>query len=242
MRKQSTSDSSSSPSISADSCKTSTRPIHPGRAIVLTAAFTTIGLLSIPAASGASFGVGFDNSGAPVATSTTGALQRFELIEAASPASLTGAWASFRPTTALAGQPADATTAEAIRERTEAGARASRSATRTAPGSAPSKESAKPAASTASGTRPTAPSVITGFLACVRNRESRGNYQAVNPSSGAGGAFQFLPSTWRIVVRHAGRTDLLYVLPQYASPADQDAMALDLYHWQGRSPWEGPGC
>ena len=28
--------------------------------------------------------------------------------------------------------------------------------------------------------------------------ESGGNYGAVNPSSGAGGAYQILPSTWRL--------------------------------------------
>ena len=31
--------------------------------------------------------------------------------------------------------------------------------------------------------------------------ESGGNYSAVNPSSGAGGAYQILPSTWDLVRR-----------------------------------------
>ena len=80
------------------------------------------------------------------------------------------------------------------------------------------------------------------FLACVVQRESRGNYQAVNPSSGAGGAYQFLQSTWNNTVRHAGRHDLVGVHPSNASPADQDAMALHLLNWYGPSPWAGPGC
>lgn len=73
-----------------------------------------------------------------------------------------------------------------------------------------------------------------GFLACVRNRESRGNYSVVNSSSGAGGAYQFLQSTWTAI---GGRGR-----PQDASPAEQDAMAAKLYAQQGRAPWAGPGC
>lgn len=37
---------------------------------------------------------------------------------------------------------------------------------------------------------------MSAFEACVISRESGGNPRAVNPSSGAGGLFQFLPSTW----------------------------------------------
>jgi len=78
------------------------------------------------------------------------------------------------------------------------------------------------------------------FLACVVRRESRGDYRAVNPSSGAGGAYQFLQTTWNNTVRNAGRGDLAGIHPSNASPADQDAMALHLYNWQGRSPWAYP--
>ncbi len=80
-----------------------------------------------------------------------------------------------------------------------------------------------------------------GFLACVRNRESRGQYGVVNGSSGAGGAYQFMPGTWNNVARHAGRPDLVGVHPSQASRADQDAMASALYGWQGAAPWGG-GC
>jgi len=72
------------------------------------------------------------------------------------------------------------------------------------------------------------------FLACVRNRESHGQYGVVNSSSGAGGAYQFLPSTWHAMGGSG--------LPQNASPAEQDAMAAKLYASQGRAPWAGPGC
>lgn len=77
------------------------------------------------------------------------------------------------------------------------------------------------------------------FLACVRQRESRGNYSVVNPSGPYYGAYQFLASTWNVTARHAGRLDLVGVIPSQASPSDQDAMALDLYQWQGAGPWGG---
>ena len=81
-----------------------------------------------------------------------------------------------------------------------------------------------------------------GYLDCVRGRESGGNYGAVNGSSGAGGAYQFLPSTWNNTANYAGRPDLVGVHPSQASAADQDAMAQALYQWQGGAPWAGPGC
>lgn len=57
----------------------------------------------------------------------------------------------------------------------------------------------------------------------IKQCESGGNYRAVNPASGAGGAWQFLPSTWRSV----GGTGL----PQDATPAEQDYRASIL--WAG---------
>lgn len=59
--------------------------------------------------------------------------------------------------------------------------------------------------------------------------ESGGNYGAVNPSSGAGGAYQILPSTWAAY----GGTGL----PQNASPAEQNAIAAKIYAAQGASAW-----
>jgi hypothetical protein len=59
--------------------------------------------------------------------------------------------------------------------------------------------------------------------------ESGGNYSAVNPSSGAGGAYQILPSTW---AAHGGTG-----LPQNAPPAEQDAIAAKIYASGGPSQW-----
>ena len=78
------------------------------------------------------------------------------------------------------------------------------------------------------------------LLSCIRQRESRGIYTAVN-AAGYYGAYQFHPATWDNVARHAGRPDLVGVRPDRAAPADQDAMALALLRWQGAGPWGG-GC
>lgn len=80
-----------------------------------------------------------------------------------------------------------------------------------------------------------------GVLACIRHRESRGDYGVVNRSSGAAGAYQFMPGTWNNNARSAGRTDLVGVSPAQASQADQDAMAQHLLATQGLRPWGG-GC
>jgi hypothetical protein len=79
-----------------------------------------------------------------------------------------------------------------------------------------------------------------GFLACVRNRESGGDYTVYNSGgSGAAGAYQFLPGTWDSIAASSGRHDLVGVSPANASPADQDAMAQALYAQQGSAPWGG---
>jgi Transglycosylase-like domain/Putative peptidoglycan binding domain len=59
--------------------------------------------------------------------------------------------------------------------------------------------------------------------------ESGGNYQAVNPSTGAGGAYQIMPSTWRAY----GGTGS----PQSAPKAEQDAIASKIYQSSGGSQW-----
>lgn len=78
-----------------------------------------------------------------------------------------------------------------------------------------------------------------GVLDCIRHRESRGDYRVVNRSSGAAGAYQFMPGTWNSTARSAGRSDLVGVHPAAASPADQDAMAQHLLATQGLRPWGG---
>jgi len=71
------------------------------------------------------------------------------------------------------------------------------------------------------------------FFACVAWRESRDDPKAVNSSSGAGGLFQFLPSTWANIGGIG--------LPQDANVLTQIAMAQKLKDLQGTSPWAGGG-
>jgi peptidoglycan hydrolase CwlO-like protein len=59
--------------------------------------------------------------------------------------------------------------------------------------------------------------------------ESGGSFDAVNPSSGAGGAYQILPSTWRL---YGGRG-----APQDASPGEQSAIASQIWADSGPSAW-----
>jgi Transglycosylase-like domain len=59
--------------------------------------------------------------------------------------------------------------------------------------------------------------------------ESGGNFNAVNPSSGAGGAYQILPSTWRL---YGGSGS-----PQAASPADQSQIAGQIWADSGSGAW-----
>lgn len=89
---------------------------------------------------------------------------------------------------------------------------------------------AAPAASTTVST-----SGMSAFQACVIARESGGNPSAVNPSSGAGGLYQFLPSTWA-ALGHSG-------LPQNASVAEQNQAFQQEYAQSGTAAW-GPydGC
>ena len=73
-------------------------------------------------------------------------------------------------------------------------------------------------------------------LACIRAHESdsAGGYSAVNSSSGAGGAYQALPSTWD---GYAG-----YARAQDAPPEIQDQWAREAINAAGTRPWTGSGC
>ena len=74
-----------------------------------------------------------------------------------------------------------------------------------------------------------------GFQSCVIQAESGGNPSAVNPSSGAGGLYQFLPSTWQSL-GYSG-------LPQDASVATQNAAFAKEYAQSGGSAWSAyDGC
>ena len=59
--------------------------------------------------------------------------------------------------------------------------------------------------------------------------ESGGNYGAINPSSGAGGAYQILPSTWEL---YGGQGE-----PQNASKAEQDRIAAEIWADSGGGAW-----
>jgi septal ring factor EnvC (AmiA/AmiB activator) len=59
--------------------------------------------------------------------------------------------------------------------------------------------------------------------------ESGGNYSALNPSSGAGGAYQILPSTWEL---YGGDGE-----PQNAPKAEQDRIAAEIWADSGSSAW-----
>jgi septal ring factor EnvC (AmiA/AmiB activator) len=68
-------------------------------------------------------------------------------------------------------------------------------------------------------------SIPTYIVMC----ESGGNYHAVNPSSGAGGAYQILPSTW---AAYGGQG-----APQDAPKAEQDRIAAEIWRDSGPSAW-----
>ena len=75
-------------------------------------------------------------------------------------------------------------------------------------------------------------SSASSTLAKIKYCESGGNYQAVNASSGASGAYQFLNSTWKGLSASAG-----YTTAASAPASVQDAAALELYNQAGTSPW-----
>ena len=74
-----------------------------------------------------------------------------------------------------------------------------------------------------------------GFQSCVIQRESGGDPSAVNASSGAGGLYGFLPSTWQSL-GHSG-------LPENASVAEQNAAYAQEYAQSGGAAWSAyDGC
>jgi septal ring factor EnvC (AmiA/AmiB activator) len=68
-------------------------------------------------------------------------------------------------------------------------------------------------------------SIPTYIVIC----ESGGDYGAVNPSSGAGGAYQILPSTWDL---YDGQGE-----PQNAPKAEQDRIAAEIWADSGGGAW-----
>jgi len=105
-------------------------------------------------------------------------------------------------------------------------------------GPAPARRAPAPAADPPARAASTVAVTVAGagsFQRCVIARESGGNPAAVNPASGAGGLYQFLPSVW---------SSLGYPgLPQDASVAMQNAAFARLYAQSGASPWApSDGC
>lgn len=94
---------------------------------------------------------------------------------------------------------------------------------------------------TAAGPQPTAteaaaPAETTGtytgsgsFQSCVIAAESGGDASAVNPATGAGGLYGFMPSTWQ-ALGYSG-------LPQDASVAEQNAAFAKEYAQAGAGAW-----
>lgn len=83
-----------------------------------------------------------------------------------------------------------------------------------------------------------------GTAACIRQRESGGNY-SINTGNGYYGAYQFNQGTWDNTVRSMGRPDLAGQPASNASPAAQDAAFNHLYAGgAGSSHWGGTagGC
>jgi nucleoid-associated protein YgaU len=112
-----------------------------------------------------------------------------------------------------------------------------------APAPAAPAESAQPASTPAATSAAPAPAQPTAsysgapgsYQSCVIQAESGGNPQAVNASSGAGGLYGFLPSTWQ-ALGFSGR-------PQDAPVSVQNAAFAKQYARSGSSAWSPyDGC
>jgi hypothetical protein len=106
-----------------------------------------------------------------------------------------------------------------------------------APAAAPAAPPASPAAvpSAAPAQQVSYSGASGSFQSCVIQAESGGNTGAVNPSSGAGGLYGFLPSTWQSL-GFSG-------LPESASVAQQNAAFAKEYAQSGSAAWSAyDGC
>ena len=135
-------------------------------------------------------------------------------------------------TTATSRAPSTTSTTRARTTTTAAPKVVAAPTTTTTPAPAP-----PPPPPTASGGGPSA--WEASFLACVRHRESRGVYSAVDPTGQFMGAYQIYQGGWNAVAASIGRSDLVGVPPHRAAPADQDAVALAMLRQYGTSPWGG---
>jgi hypothetical protein len=76
----------------------------------------------------------------------------------------------------------------------------------------------------------------------VQNYESGGDYTAVNPTSGASGAYQFLDSTWGGYAPQAGVSTILYPTAASAPPAVQDQVFATMVNQRGLADYTCSGC
>ena len=72
-------------------------------------------------------------------------------------------------------------------------------------------------------------------MVSIRHCESHDNYKAVNSSSGAAGAYQFLASSW---ASYGFTTKDGVKSAKDATPAQQDEAALAAYIRSGTNPWK----
>ena len=86
-----------------------------------------------------------------------------------------------------------------------------------------------PATSALRGTASREAPTSSPLPTCTWQAESGGNPAAVNPSSGAGGYYQIMPSTWRA---YGGAGS-----PQDAPMGEQTAIAQKIYQAQGPGAW-----
>lgn len=131
--------------------------------------------------------------------------------------------------------------------RKTAPAAASPTATIPSPGGAVSTTSAAtgaaPAPSPSGDPYPNLPDpALNGFLSCVVQAESGGNYSVVSPNGLYMGAFQFSQPTWNTAARAAGLGLLVGVPPNRTSRAEQDTVAVALFALDGQQPWLGDRC
>jgi hypothetical protein len=85
----------------------------------------------------------------------------------------------------------------------------------------------------------TVPDPTDAFFACVRHRESHGDYTAVDPSGTFRGAYQIYQGGWDSIANSIGRTDLVGIQPDAASVIDQDVIAYAMFDQLGSRPWGG---
>lgn len=74
------------------------------------------------------------------------------------------------------------------------------------------------------------------FRRCVVKRESEGRYGARNHSSGAAGAYQFMPSWTRTIQQWTGENKPIYAMSRYAQDL---AFWRAFNHGKGASNWAG---